>query len=59
MSGEDAVWVQRYLVRTAARAAAFGARLRRFLSEPEREPADPDDMFSNALNMVRSQVISP
>ena len=59
MSREDAVWVQRYLVRTATRATSFGAFLRRFLSEPAREPADPDNMFSNALNMVRRQVIPP
>ena len=46
MSRDNAVWVQRYLVRTAARATVFGTRVRRFLSEPEREPADPDSMFS-------------
>ena len=51
--------VQRFLVTTAARATVFGARVRRFLSEPEREPADLDNMFSNALNMVRRQAIPP
>ena len=29
------------------------------LSEPEREPGDPDNMLSNALNVVRRQAIPP